>query len=230
MQWEDDPRTRSQSPLGSEAPLGSFDEVAPSFTAGHGFRRMEGSQPHFINEWHMARPPAIGFAPFQAEHLSACSQHFHTQGDVAMGGPPCVCMSSSYPQVPPAVPTPPPSDGSGPLSPHLTGEWLPFPASGVDPNLPKQIRLSQCVASNSPVLRPDGVRKKNAKFEIPEDRNLDTLDTLIKHAKTDSELKELKMQKRLLRNREAAYEPFHLLVDPACVFGRVPIPHPPPRP
>lgn len=223
MTWEDDPRTRSQSPLGNEASMASFDEADPSFNVGNGLRRMDNNSnnnpSHFINEWHMARPPpSVGFAPLQAEHPSACTQHFHAQGDVPMGGPPCTCMSSYPPsQVPPAVPTPPPSDGSGPLSPHMTGDWLPFTASGVDPNLPKQIRLSQCVSSNSPILRPDGVRKKNAKFEIPEDRNLDTLDALIKHAKNDAELKELKMQKRLLRNREAAYEPFHLLVDSAIV-------------
>lgn len=68
----------------------------------------------------------------------------------------------------------------------------------------KRMKFDWNFDNNTPVLRPDGVRKKNAKFEIPDDRNLDTLDTLIKHAKSEGELKELKMQKRLLRNREAA--------------------------
>ena len=68
----------------------------------------------------------------------------------------------------------------------------------------KRVKYDWFETNTSLVLRPDGVRKKNAKFEIPDERNLDTLDSLIKHAKSEDELKELKMQKRLLRNREAA--------------------------
>ena len=68
----------------------------------------------------------------------------------------------------------------------------------------KRVKYDWGFDVNAPILRPDGVRKKNAKFDIPEERNLTTLDSLIKHAKSEGELKELKMQKRLLRNREAA--------------------------
>ena len=59
---------------------------------------------------------------------------------------------------------------------------------------------------NPPRLRPDGVRKKNARFEIPEERRVDTIDSFIKAADPKNEplLKELKQQKRLLRNRQAA--------------------------
>lgn len=52
--------------------------------------------------------------------------------------------------------------------------------------------------------RADAYRKKNAKFDIPEGRTLDNLDDLIAHARTEEEAKELKAQKRLLKNREAA--------------------------
>lgn len=55
------------------------------------------------------------------------------------------------------------------------------------------------------VLRPDGIRKKNARFEIPKERNLQTIDALIQASTDDNEKKELKQQKRLLRNRQAAY-------------------------
>ena len=55
------------------------------------------------------------------------------------------------------------------------------------------------------VMRSDGIRKKNAKFEIPPERNINTIDTLIAHASNEEEKKELKQQKRLLRNRQAAY-------------------------
>lgn len=51
---------------------------------------------------------------------------------------------------------------------------------------------------------PDGVRKKNARFAIPEGRNLETIDRMITEAPTETLAKELKQQKRLLRNRQAA--------------------------
>src|ERR1700753_2617451 len=52
----------------------------------------------------------------------------------------------------------------------------------------------------------DGVRKKNARFEIPMERNLQNIDNLIASCQDDEDLlKELKQQKRLLRNRQAAY-------------------------
>ena len=61
--------------------------------------------------------------------------------------------------------------------------------------------------SPNTVLRADGFRKKNARFEIPKDITLQNIDTRIAHAKDDKEKKELKQQKRLLRNRQAAYVP-----------------------
>ncbi|KIW82687.1 hypothetical protein Z517_05714 [Fonsecaea pedrosoi CBS 271.37] len=56
------------------------------------------------------------------------------------------------------------------------------------------------------VLRSDGIRKKNAKFEIPPERNINTIDALINQATNEDEKKELKQQKRLLRNRQAALD------------------------
>jgi hypothetical protein len=53
---------------------------------------------------------------------------------------------------------------------------------------------------------PGGIRKKNARFEIPEERNLQTIDILIANSTNEDETKELKQQKRLLRNRQAAYD------------------------
>lgn len=54
------------------------------------------------------------------------------------------------------------------------------------------------------IMRPDGIRKKNARFEIPQGRNLHNIDSLILATTDESEKKELKQQKRLLRNRQAA--------------------------
>ena len=57
---------------------------------------------------------------------------------------------------------------------------------------------------NPPLLRRDGIRKKNARFEIPAERTLRTIDHLINQTNDEQEIKELKQQKRLLRNRQAA--------------------------
>lgn len=58
--------------------------------------------------------------------------------------------------------------------------------------------------SPNTVLRPDGFRKKNARFEIPKEINLQNIENRITNAKDEKEKKELKQQKRLLRNRQAA--------------------------
>lgn len=58
--------------------------------------------------------------------------------------------------------------------------------------------------TNPPLLRRDGIRKKNARFEIPAERTLRNIDTLISQTTNEQEIKELKQQKRLLRNRQAA--------------------------
>ncbi|KAL9121818.1 MAG: hypothetical protein Q9187_001625 [Circinaria calcarea] len=55
-------------------------------------------------------------------------------------------------------------------------------------------------------FRRDGIRKKNARFEIPAERNLRTIDHLINQTNDEQEIKELKQQKRLLRNRQAALD------------------------
>jgi hypothetical protein len=51
---------------------------------------------------------------------------------------------------------------------------------------------------------PNGVRKKNSRFEIPPGRSLQNIDHLIASSHNEDEKKELKAQKRLLRNRQAA--------------------------
>lgn len=63
---------------------------------------------------------------------------------------------------------------------------------------------SPMMRSHSDLRRGDGVRKKNSRFDIPSDRNLNNIDYLISKSKDEQEIKELKQQKRLLRNRQAA--------------------------
>ena len=65
---------------------------------------------------------------------------------------------------------------------------------------------------NAPQLRRDGVRKKNARFDIPDGHNVHTIDLLIAAADPTNEekIRTLKQEKRLLRNRQAAYEDHHI--------------------
>ncbi|PNP47480.1 hypothetical protein TGAM01_v203231 [Trichoderma gamsii] len=65
---------------------------------------------------------------------------------------------------------------------------------------------SAALRSHNDLRRGDGIRKKNARFEIPAERNLSNIDQLIAQSTDEQEIKELKQQKRLLRNRQAALD------------------------
>lgn len=65
---------------------------------------------------------------------------------------------------------------------------------------------SPALRGHNDLRRGDGIRKKNARFEIPADRNLHNIDSLIAMSTDENEIKELKQQKRLLRNRQAALD------------------------
>jgi hypothetical protein len=65
---------------------------------------------------------------------------------------------------------------------------------------------SPVIRSHNELRRGDGIRKKNARFDIPVERTLSNIDNLISVCKNEAELKELKQQKRLLRNRQAALD------------------------
>lgn len=71
-------------------------------------------------------------------------------------------------------------------------------------NLKKMRPGSPMIRSHNDLRRGDGIRKKNARFDIPAERNLNNIDHLIAQSTDEQEIKELKQQKRLLRNRQAA--------------------------
>ena len=92
-----------------------------------------------------------------------------------------------------------------PMSPHSHQDWMGMAQQEMDSRpLPKRMR-----PDSPPMMvdyaRRDGIRKKNGRIEIPMGRNINTIDELIDKTTDDDLLKELKSQKRLLRNREAAY-------------------------
>ena len=107
---------------------------------------------------------------------------------------------------PPTYPYPPQDPVSAvSMSPQSSqGGWASATSSDsaeqrVGPGSPRFRPMSPMT-----VLRSDGIRKKNARFEIPRERNLANIDALIMSSTDEQEKKELKQQKRLLRNRQAA--------------------------
>ncbi|KAF8467726.1 hypothetical protein BDZ91DRAFT_656722 [Kalaharituber pfeilii] len=82
-----------------------------------------------------------------------------------------------------------------------------LPSTAPSRPLTKRMRPQSPARPHSPLnLRRDGIRKKNARFDIPAERTLLNIDTLIAQSADDQEIKELKQQKRLLRNRQAALD------------------------
>lgn len=88
-----------------------------------------------------------------------------------------------------------------PTSPQK--EWM---MSAAHTNVKKMRPGSPSFRSYNELRRGDGIRKKNARFEIPPERTLNNIDQLIAQSTDEQEIKELKQQKRLLRNRQAALD------------------------
>lgn len=87
------------------------------------------------------------------------------------------------------------------MSPQSSQGWMPAPMDLAEAAQSK----ATSYRNGSPLtLRRDGIRKKNARFEIPAERTLSNIDHLISQSSNEEEIKELKQQKRLLRNRQAA--------------------------
>ncbi|CAD0089792.1 unnamed protein product [Aureobasidium vineae] len=90
------------------------------------------------------------------------------------------------------------------LSPPAHADWMDM----TGPNRPlKSAYVKPIKPRHQPLLRRDtrdGIRKKNAKIPIPSEITLENIDDLIEGCTDEDEMKQLKAQKRLLRNREAA--------------------------
>lgn len=88
------------------------------------------------------------------------------------------------------------------MSPQSSQGWMPAPMDLADATAHSK---GPSFRNGSPLtIRRDGIRKKNARFEIPAERTLSNIDHLISQSTNEDEIKELKQQKRLLRNRQAA--------------------------
>jgi hypothetical protein len=94
---------------------------------------------------------------------------------------------------------------AGATSPQMGKEWMAVQGQAVAKKMMPDLD-SPVIRSHNDLRRGDGIRKKNARFDIPVERTLSNIDHLISVCKNDSDLKELKQQKRLLRNRQAALD------------------------
>lgn len=93
-----------------------------------------------------------------------------------------------------------------PMSPHSHQDWMSMAQQEVECRpMSKRMRPASPARTSVDAQRRDGIRKKNGRIEIPNERNIATIDDLIDKTNDEDMLKELKQQKRLLRNREAAY-------------------------
>lgn len=116
----------------------------------------------------------------------------------AVGPVSAINLSSMYR---PGMPFAP--HGAVAMSPQSSQGWMP--ASTDMPDAVSRPNKSPSYRHSSPLsIRRDGIRKKNARFEIPAERTLSNIDHLIGQSTNEEEIKELKQQKRLLRNRQAA--------------------------
>ncbi|KAK2811028.1 hypothetical protein FQN49_008489, partial [Arthroderma sp. PD_2] len=94
-----------------------------------------------------------------------------------------------------------------PMSPQSSQGWVSG-SSEVPDTQSRPVRTSGGYRNSgaSLTIRRDGIRKKNARFDIPAERTLSNIDLLISQSNDEDEIKELKQQKRLLRNRQAALD------------------------
>ncbi|KAL1960958.1 hypothetical protein VTO42DRAFT_4846 [Malbranchea cinnamomea] len=124
-----------------------------------------------------------------------------------MGYPPMPYRpGSAFPQ-PPTTLSMPPQAGQGwvtaaPDAPDAQGKPVRQAATTTTTTTTTTYRAN----GSTLTMRRDGIRKKNARFDIPPERTLSNIDFLISQSTDEDEIKELKQQKRLLRNRQAALD------------------------
>ena len=177
-------------------------QPAPSYLPTYQSQGQPGNPPHYAA---FAEHPA----PWQPINSDAKPRHGLPDG-----------MASQYDlkveDSQHATPMPPPATNgnehfpftSSMASPQSETGWLSASSSSETRKTPKREAISrQSFATFPQHLRREGIRKKNARVEIPEGRTIDTIEEEIRLCDPNDEakLKELKQFKRLLRNREAAY-------------------------
>jgi len=174
----------SNNPFGAQHSNNPFMQQSPDQSQAQGFGHQGG-------QWSMSNSgsatPMGQFDGLPVDY-DANASVFHRQslpGQASFGHSAAVAMFSSVGG--PAMQSPPKEHWIG--AGQMSKKMRPSSPSG---------------RSHNELRRGDGIRKKNARFEIPAERNLSNIDQLIASSTDEQEIKELKQQKRLLRNRQAA--------------------------
>lgn len=140
------------------------------------------------------QPPAASFEVPQYHHQrtdSARGSFSHPHQHLALHRP-----DESF------IPAPPVQT---PMSPHSHQDWMNLAAQEVEHRpMSRRMRGQSPPQTTIDLQRRDGIRKKNARIDIPHERSIQTIEQLLETTTDEEILKELKQQKRLLRNREAA--------------------------
>ncbi|KAL4916656.1 hypothetical protein BDW62DRAFT_211778 [Aspergillus aurantiobrunneus] len=172
-------------------------------SAPNPFMRMDGlpygqPQPWSISKDSGSCTPSAMYEPYPADMENTSVAPF---AGGAVGPVNTVSMPSmSYRQHMAFAP-----QGAVAMSPQSSQGWMPASTDMPDPG--SRPKNSPTYRNSSPLsVRRDGIRKKNARFEIPAERTLSNIDHLISQSTNEEEIKELKQQKRLLRNRQAALD------------------------
>ena len=127
------------------------------------------------------------------------------RGSFSLPGPHPPLPQHFYPPHPEAPFMPAPQVQT-PMSPHSHQDWMSMAQQEVECRpMSRRMRPPSPPRTSVDVQRRDGIRKKNGRIDIPQERSIDTIDNLIDKTSDEDLLKELKQQKRLLRNREAAW-------------------------
>ncbi|KAL4803013.1 hypothetical protein BDV18DRAFT_48497 [Aspergillus unguis] len=196
--WSDFSQSVSSTQSRQSSQVGHpFFESAPN-----PFMRMDGLPYAAPQQWSMSKDsgsctPSAMYEPYPTDMENTSVAPF---SGGAVGPVNTVNMPSmSYRQNMGFAPT-----GAVAMSPQSSQGWMPASTDMPDFSRP---RNSPTYRNSSPLsVRRDGIRKKNARFEIPAERTLSNIDHLISQSTNDDEIKELKQQKRLLRNRQAALD------------------------
>lgn len=191
--WSNYSHTSSDQSRPSQ--LGSLDSTTTNFMSVDGPQLFAQSA-----AWSLSRPESGSCTPTAYDQYPAESES--TSAAPFSGG--AVGPVGSIPMGPVSYRS---SMGFGPpggvaMSPQSSQGWMPAPMDLADAAAQSK---STSFRNGSPLtVRRDGIRKKNARFEIPAERTLSNIDHLISQSTNEEEIKELKQQKRLLRNRQAA--------------------------
>lgn len=213
--WEDfsaTPAMPDQHFAASRNPFVEAHSNNPFHRMDSGSFPQQSSWPMFDADTRVPVVPAT-YEPFNSEYEASAPGFSHGApfGTVPQNvRPASVFPQASTPAL--SVSPPPPKDYMG----------FADQAHHSSRGMPKHMRPDSPSHYASSYQRGDsGIRKKNARFNIPQERNLANIDRLIGESQDDTEIKELKQQKRLLRNRQAAYD-----FTPPYDFGRLVLPSP----